>query len=86
MTRPAVHQNQPVHEARGEGEVVDHRKHAGPGMGPVAQDLHHMELVVGVQRGDRLVHEQDRRLDGKRPGKQHARALATREYGYWPVR
>ena len=36
-------------------------------------------LQVAVEGGERLVEQQDRRLDGERPGQRHALLLAARE-------
>ena len=79
--RAFVHQDEAVHEACREREVVDDGEDGGAGAGAVAQDLHDVELVVGVERGDRFVGEQDGRFDGEGAGEQDAGAFAAGEDG-----
>ncbi len=38
-----------------------------------------MKLMIGIERRDRLVGEQERGLDGKRPRQHHPRPLAARQ-------
>jgi hypothetical protein len=38
----------------------------------------HLGLALGVQRGQGLVHQQQARAGGQRPGNGHALALAAR--------
>ena len=58
---------------------------AFPAWRGLAQQFHHGELVARIERGGRLVGEQDRRLRGERAGERDARPLAAGQGGHGAV-
>ena len=66
--------------AGGEGKVVDDCEDGCACVGAVAEDLHDVELVVGVQGGNGFIGEEDGRFVGEGACEKDAGALATREY------
>ena len=75
---PVLDHHQPVAEHRGVHRVVgDHHGRAGEPGQMAAQLGPDLQPGPGVQRGQRLVQQQQRRLGGQRPGQRHALRLPT---------
>ncbi|MPL96993.1 hypothetical protein SDC9_43180 [bioreactor metagenome] len=75
-----IHHRDPVGEVAHHLQVVadeDHAKALLPLQ--VAQQVHHLRLDRDVERRDRLVTDQKRRIGGQRPRDHHALALPARE-------
>ena len=77
---PGRHHEHPVAEQDRLLEAVGDEQHGAPVGLPqleqlVLQDLAHL----GVERGERLVHQQDLGLDGERPGDGDALLHAARQ-------
>ena len=69
-----------VGERDGLGEVVGHEDDGLPPAGPELQELGlEAELGVGVERAERLVHQEDLGLDHERADQRHALAHAARQ-------
>ena len=75
-----VHDGDAVGDAHRLVLVVRHQDGGEPELALQALDLDlHVEPQVAVERGERLVEQQDRRLDGERARQRHALLLAARE-------
>ena len=75
-----VHHGDAVGDAHRLVLVVRHQDGGEAERALQALDLDlHVEPQVAVERGERLVEQQDRRLDGERAGERHALLLAARE-------
>ena len=81
LAQPAVDDDTDLRrERRGVLEVVGHeqRRDLEPGE-QLLQLGAHLDARVGVERGERLVEEKDRRVAGERAGERDALALSARE-------
>jgi hypothetical protein len=73
-----VQQQQAVGELAGQGEVVQGRDDRHPAVAAQRLDeLQHLLLATHVERGRRLVEQQQRRFLGERPRDEHALRLTA---------
>ena len=75
--RAGLHPDQPVGEARRQRNIVQHHQCAGAAAHMAMDQLHDFEAVQRVERGHRLVGEQQGGLGGKGARAMHARHLAA---------
>ena len=82
--RPVLDDDAPVHDEGPVADVAHDREvvadeHQGDGGLPadVGQRVEHLRLDRHVERGDRLVEDEDTRLDRERPGDRDALALSS---------
>ena len=75
----AIEQQEPVAEAGGERQVVQHDDDPGAVAADPAQQLQAVELVLRVEAGQRLIRQEIGRLHRQCPRQQDATALAARE-------
>ena len=69
---PAGHDDDPVGEHDGLGDRVGHEHHRGLALlGQLQQEVAHLGAGDLVERGEGLVHEQHRRVEGERPDERH---------------
>ncbi len=74
-------QDEPVAKACGQRKIVQHDKRGNAAARASAQELHRLQLMIGIERGHGLVREQHGCLARQRPREKHARALARRQRG-----
>ena len=80
-TPPIRHGDEIIRVARCQIQVVqDHDDRRAPCPVQVGQEIEHLDLVVDIQEGRRLVEQQDIGLLGKCHGDPDALTLATREF------
>ncbi|GAA2275575.1 hypothetical protein GCM10010145_38160 [Streptomyces ruber] len=77
----AVQCRHPVRVRRRESQVVQDDDHRVPGARPFPAHPQHQLLVAQVQRGGRLVEQQQRRPLGRHPGRRGPGPLAAAERG-----
>ena len=76
-----VHHHHPVGEVGHHTDIVGDQDHrAGQPPLHVRQDFEHLGLNRGVERGGRLVGDQDRRFHGDRHGDHHPLAHPAGEF------
>ena len=80
----AVHHHHAVAVASGKRQIVQDRQHAAAAMRGLPQQIHHDELMPRIERGGRLVGEQDRRFGRKRARQRDTGAFAAGERGHRP--
>ena len=80
-TSPRAHHVDPVGEAADDAEIVgdEDDRHAEPAL-QVGEQRQDLRLDGDVERGRRLVGDQDVRIVGERHGDHHALALAARQF------
>ena len=74
---PPVQHHDPVRPGRRHAQVVGNHHDRDARVGPVASHAHDQLLVMDVERGGRLVEEQDAGPLGQHSRQCRARALAT---------
>ena len=78
--RPGGHQDDAVGKGQRLAEIVGHEQHGLARVLPeIEQHRMHVELGVGIERAERLVHQQDFRLRDQGAHQRHALAHAARQ-------
>ncbi|MNT56030.1 hypothetical protein D3C72_1933080 [compost metagenome] len=70
-------QHHAVTKTAGQGQVMQHHDHGAALIALAPQQVHHAQLVVGVQRRNRLVGQQQRRLHRHGPCQSGACTLTA---------
>ena len=74
-----VEQEQAIAVACGQGQVVEYGHDQRPAMRFARQQRHDVDLVAGIERGERFVRDQPGGADRQRAGEQHPGPFATRQ-------
>ena len=70
-----------IGKPRGKPEIVRHHDDQHALVGGRAQILHDVDLVARIERGGRLVGQDDRRFHRQHAGQRDAAALAAGQFG-----
>ena len=70
-----VQQYQPVAVAGGRGKIVEYHDDQRTGAGARREQRHHLDLMAGIERGQRLVHDERGRTRRQRAGQHDARTF-----------